>query len=88
MVSRDEIYHTILDAKSSASNKLGFNEPGDMNEYNHMSDTIFDYLNNKLPSTMKFRDVVSAYHLAENDSDIAAEQFRILMERKFGSKIY
>lgn len=88
MIQATEIASVINDVKEKVSLDTGIINPSNMEEYNKINDLIFDQLENNLPNNMKFKDVIEGYHIALENDQLSAEVFRILMERKFGSKIY
>lgn len=76
----------IFESQEKAHEVFGTDYPSTANEYNKMSDFIFDYLTSNLPVQITFKDAIASYHSTSN-AEIASEQFRSIMEHKFGSKI-
>lgn len=88
MVQVSDIVSIIKVATAAAKNETGISSPTNMQEYNKLSDNIYDRLNSKLPVAIKFKDAVTAYHIVVEFDQLSAETYRNLMEKKFGSYIH
>lgn len=87
MVQTIDVVETVKKARVTAEKVTGVSNPTNMNDYNRLNDSIFDFLKGNLPTDLKFKDAINIYHEVEKTDEISAETFRSMMEQRFGSAI-